>query len=112
VLDWKRALEHVGGDRELLREMIGIFLEECPGWLAAVRKALASGDPNKVKEAAHRLKGSVAHLGAAGALAAALQLETMGREGCLSEADKVGARLEKEMERLTGALAAFVQEGR
>jgi PAS domain S-box-containing protein len=111
VLDWKVALHHVGGDPELLSYMIGVFLDECPGWLTALRQALASGDPNKVKEAAHRLKGSIAHLGAGRALEAALQLETMAKEGCLSEADKVGARLEHEIEQLTAVLMAFVKEG-
>ncbi len=111
VLDREVALERVGGDRELLRELVEMFDAECPGWLAAVRDAIARGDAALLQRAAHALRGGAGTFGAAGACNVAQRLETMGREGDLKDAAKACAELEKQIERLTPALAAFAKEG-
>jgi CheY-like chemotaxis protein len=105
--DMAAALERVGGDEELLKELVGIFLEECPQWLAAVRAAVAAGDPAALKRAAHVVKGAVDNCGASAAFDAALRLERMGSEGRLNEAEDALATLEGELGHLQPALAAF-----
>jgi CheY-like chemotaxis protein len=107
ALDWEAALDYLGGNRDLLRELIGLFLEEYPGWLEQVRQAIANGNANDLKRAAHNLKGSMAHFGAKPAFEAARKLEMMARNGILSGAAEACAELEKELERLHPALAAF-----
>jgi PAS domain S-box-containing protein len=105
VVDWQAALEFVGGDQELLQSVIGVFLQEYPTWLEEVRHAVARGDARLLQGAAHKLKGSMMHLGARAACDPALRLEMMGRQGNLSAAASTCAALEAEMERLKQVLA-------
>ena len=39
VVHWQAALEYVGGDEPLLRELLAVFLEECPRWLTELAQA-------------------------------------------------------------------------
>src|SRR5262249_1113785 len=72
------ALARVGDDRALLKELIGLFLAECPRWLAAIREAIRQGDAAELRRAAHSIKGTVGTFGAPAAFEAAQRLETMG----------------------------------
>ena len=111
VIDRDAALEKVGGDEELFLELVGVFLDHCPGVMASIRDALASNDADAVCQAAHRLKGSVGTLSARGAFEAALDLENIGREGDLSAAGEALAALEREMKRLESELTALRDNG-
>ena len=64
VFDRERTLASVDGDMELLREVVGLFLEEYPKTLAEIRDAIDEGDPHRLNRAAHSLKGSVGNFGA------------------------------------------------
>jgi two-component system, sensor histidine kinase and response regulator len=109
AVDWDAALEYVGGDRRLLGEMIDLFLEECPRWLAELREAVRADQAADVKRTAHNLKGSMAHFGARAAFEAARALEMMGRSGMLGDAPAACAAFERELERVQPALAAFAR---
>jgi HPt (histidine-containing phosphotransfer) domain-containing protein len=99
--------ERVEGDMELLREIIELFLEDGPRLIAEVRAAVAAGDAVALKRAAHTLKGAASNFGAGAVVAAALELETMGRTGDLSGAAPVRDRLEAALCALDAALAAL-----
>ncbi len=87
AFDKAAALQIVEGDQELLLEIIDIFLNtECPPLMSQIRTAIEQGDAESVHHAAHSLKGAVSNLGASVAVAAALQLESIGRENDLSDA--------------------------
>jgi two-component system, sensor histidine kinase and response regulator len=107
-LDWKAALEHLGGDRRLLRTLIQAFLAEYPRWRADIRQAIERGQAGDLKRAAHNIKGSMGHFGARRAFEAAQKLEMVGRSGILAGADEARAHLEAELEYLQPALTAFV----
>jgi CheY-like chemotaxis protein len=107
VLHWPDALAQVGGDRDLLRELTGLFPEECARLLSEIRSAVARGDAGRLRNAAHTLKGSLGTFGARAACAAALRLETMGRQGDLHGAAAACAALDREIARLLPALAAL-----
>ena len=106
VLDGRALLARVDGDVRLLRKLIQLFLADCPGMLSRIRQATASRDPEALRQAAHALKGSVANFAAPGPFEAALKLETMGRCCELAGAEEAYLTLEKEVRRLTQALAA------
>jgi len=57
------ALQRVGGDREMLREIAQLLLEDAPPKVEQLRAARASGDLPAVKRLAHGLKGAVSNLG-------------------------------------------------
>jgi PAS domain S-box-containing protein len=105
--DWETALKWAGGDRQLLGELVRLFLDRCPEWLAELRRALAAGDAARLHRAAHALKGNLGNLGARAACERAQRIEIMGREGQLAGADEACRALEQSLERLRPALAAF-----
>src|SRR5688572_8557274 len=79
MIDVDAVLERVGGDDELLREIIDIFLEEYPGLVADIVSSLQNRDGHALERSAHTLKGSVSNFGARAAARAAHDLELMGR---------------------------------
>jgi two-component system, sensor histidine kinase and response regulator len=103
---WNRAeaLERLGGDEALLRELCDIFLEESPKLLRKLRKAIEEGDASSAMRAAHSLKGEVGYLGAAGASQAAQQLEDMGAVNKLAAAPETLILLEREISGLHSAI--------
>src|ERR1700733_5459513 len=91
------ALDRIGGDEELLREVCQIFLEESPKLLKKLQQAVAAGDTDGVVRAAHSLKGESSYLSASGTSRAARQLEEMGHNKDLSHARDTLAVLEREV---------------
>ena len=107
VLDPAGALERVDGDRELLGEIIGLFQQDVDILMEELEAAVRSKDPEAIMRTAHRLKGSVATFAAKPATAAALHLETMGREGNIADADAAFADLKAELARLQPVLESL-----
>jgi HPt (histidine-containing phosphotransfer) domain-containing protein len=101
--------ERVEGDTELLREIIELFLEDSPRLIDEVRAAVAAGDAAALRRAAHTLKGAASNFGASAVVAAALELETMGRTGDLSGAAPARDRLGAALAALDAALAALAE---
>ena len=104
VLDRAVALECVGGDLVLLKQLVDLFLDDRPRIMADLRAAVGQGDAAGVHRAAHTLGGAMGHFGALAAVEAAKGLELMGRAGDLVGAAEAFAALEKEMFRLEPAL--------
>jgi len=103
---WSRneALERIGGDEQLLRDLCQIFLEESPKLMTKLRQAIAAGDCDGLMRAAHNLKGESSYLGAGGTSQAARQLEDMGRNRDLSGAGGTLAELERQISNLQDEL--------
>jgi two-component system sensor histidine kinase/response regulator len=57
------ALERVGGDRGLLREIAQLLLQDAPPRVEALHAAQSAGDLAATLRLAHALKGAVANLG-------------------------------------------------
>jgi PAS domain S-box-containing protein len=108
--DWSTALEHVGGDHELLQELIQLFLVEWPKWRAELEQALAGQDAAVVRRLAHTIKGALEQFAAYGALAIAERLESMGQVGDLHGAGDVFAELDNEVNRLIPTIASLLGE--
>jgi HPt (histidine-containing phosphotransfer) domain-containing protein len=100
-----QALASVDGDMALLKELAEVFVEACPGLLAAIPAALANGDSQALMRAAHALRGTVGTFAAQAASDMALQLEMMGKNGELHEAHETYVALEAEVQHLTHLLA-------
>jgi PAS domain S-box-containing protein len=104
ILDRGEALEHVGGDPELLRELTGVFLQDCPRMMEEAREALRDGDILKLKRAAHSIKGAAGILGGKLVFEAAMRLETIARQGDLSQVEPAWQALRQAVEQLQDAL--------
>ncbi len=106
LFDQALALRNVGGSVDVLREIISVFFEECPGWLTEIREGLAAGNSTTVRRGAHCLKGSLNIFGPSRARIVAQQLETMAHEQKLSDADEVVLQLEQTLRELRPVLEA------
>ena len=82
---WNRnqALQYVGGDSELLHDMMGLFLQRNTSLLLRVDAAIQARDAGALCEAAHAYKGAVNHFAAVGVREIALALEKAGRNNNL-----------------------------
>jgi PAS domain S-box-containing protein len=108
VIDHAALLAGVEGDRRLVRELIHLFLADCPQGLAKIKDAIRRGDAAALGRAAHALKGSVGNFARKRAFAAAQRLEIMGRDGNLDNAGKAFRTLESELARLTEELRKLI----
>jgi HPt (histidine-containing phosphotransfer) domain-containing protein len=101
LADLERTMD---GDQSLVREMVKIFLDDCPLQMAALKAAVDARDPVQIRTTAHALKGSAGYLRATQVFEAARNLEALGREGALAEADTVHQHLVVEIARLVEEL--------
>ncbi|MDE2742860.1 MAG: response regulator, partial [Gemmatimonadota bacterium] len=102
--EWDAALENVGGDEAMLRELAEMFFAECPKLMQQIREHIASEDGPELRRAAHTLKGSAHVFGAEEVAEAAHRLEEIGREEMFADAEEALALLEDEVARLLPAL--------
>ncbi|MBN1832461.1 MAG: Hpt domain-containing protein [Deltaproteobacteria bacterium] len=110
IFDLDDALEKVGGDREILEEILVVFSESYPDQLSELKKAIDKGDAPIVERAAHTIKGSVGIFSSKKALETAFRLETMGHDENLEDAAAIYSKLEQEVEELEAALRATLSE--
>jgi CheY-like chemotaxis protein len=108
ALDPEEAMRRAGGEVDVLRELVGVFFEECPMLTEVIRQSIASGNASELKRAAHTLKASVLALAARPAAEAALRIETMAQKGSLDKAREAWPALKEEIDRLLPALAELV----
>ena len=104
LFDYAVALERIGGDADLLKELIQIFLEDAPGQMAGIRTAISRGDADGLRRTAHTLKGAVSNFAAESTREAAFALEEMGKKGRIGEAEAACRTLESRMSRLRQVL--------
>jgi CheY-like chemotaxis protein len=107
IFDAAAAMDRVDGDRELLQELIDIFLAECPKWLTDIHTAIGQGDAKTLRRAAHTVKGSAGAFGAAAVFSSAQRLETMGDHADLAHAADEAAGLTILLDKLKAELAAY-----
>jgi two-component system sensor histidine kinase/response regulator len=98
-------LARVGGSRDMLEEIIGLFLEDSPRLMDSIRQALMAGDADAAYRGAHTLKGSAGNFDAHVVVALAQRLEARTREGDIVAAKTVFASLEQEIDILETTLA-------
>lgn len=106
-LDESLALSRVGGDVELLKEVIELFLIDYPETFEKIKSAVDGSDANALEHHAHSLKGSVSTFGAGPAFEAAFALEKQGRERDLRGAKEGLSRLERALAALRPELESL-----
>jgi PAS domain S-box-containing protein len=94
IINWQHAFETVGGDQELLKDLVGVFLSEQSSMLAKVGAAIESGNSAQLRLSAHSLKGAAGHLGALTVARLAGELEITG-ENRLADSEAASPLFEK-----------------
>jgi len=107
LVDWKDAHETVGGDRELLLDLIQVFIEERDNMLGQIKQAIESGNPAALRLSAHALKGAMDHLGAKSLASLARKLEVLGESKVTAGAQDWYDQLEQQSAQLTEELLHF-----
>jgi HPt (histidine-containing phosphotransfer) domain-containing protein len=95
--------EQLGGEDPVLDRILGLYLRELPGRMAAIRSAVEQGDAEALRESAHALRGSSVTLGATLAAELSAGLEAGAVAGDLARAPELLQQLE-EAARLTAAV--------
>jgi HPt (histidine-containing phosphotransfer) domain-containing protein len=98
-----RALEEPG-QASLLAEIVDIFRASSECDLTRLKRAVEAADHATVLNAAHRIRGAAAALGADQVRSIAEALELRGREQSLADANELLVDLETARERALGAL--------
>lgn len=107
VLDRNEGLRRVRGNEKLYHELVAVFLDDVPRLMGLLRMALANGSAQELHHAAHSLKGSASHLGAAAVAQSAWALEKIGRAGDLTDAADHFLLLEGDLHRLIPVLQSL-----
>jgi CheY-like chemotaxis protein len=96
------------GELDIVQELAVAFQSETPPLLETLRQAVAEGQPEQLRRAAHNLKGSSHNLGALTMAALSAELETLGKSGTVAGAAGLVTRLEQEYQRVCRALATEI----
>jgi len=100
-------ITRLGGDEQLARQLVTLFIGECPRMLAQVRDSVAEGSADLIRRAAHAFKGSVSNFTTGGPTTIAFELECLGRDNRVADAPAALATLEREVASLLDQLRAF-----
>ncbi len=107
-IHWNRqlALQYLGGDEQLLAELMRMFLKKKDRLLAAIEDAMVSQNAEEISSAAHAFKGAVNHFAAGKCRQLAQTIETRASTESLEGLDmffkallNATAALEKELEK-------------
>jgi len=100
-LDLEQSLARLGGDEELLLDIIDFYIEDYPGLLSRMEEALSTKKTTALERAAHSMKGLSANFDATQAVKIAGLIEEAAKERNLA---KAGSFM-KEMHHLAKELA-------
>jgi signal transduction histidine kinase/DNA-binding response OmpR family regulator len=88
----------------LLNSMIDLYLQHSPGLIAAIETAAANMQAAALSQAVHTLKSSTANLGGTRLATVAKECELLVREGGITQAAPIVARIRKEHQEFCAAL--------
>ncbi|MBF0523023.1 MAG: Hpt domain-containing protein [Candidatus Omnitrophica bacterium] len=94
IFDLNEFMERVQDDKELLLELIGIYLEDYVGKRKGLEVAVETKNAEEVRNIAHSLKGSSGNISAKTLRELFWKLEDMGKNGNLSQAKDVLSKVD------------------
>lgn len=107
-LDVAALDERLGGDHELLSELVDLLRSTLPDLLARIDDCLAAHDLGGVREAAHALSGAIGNFCAPAAGRSATALLAAARRGDRSEAVRARGEFAASWQRLEPLLVELV----
>ena len=111
-VDWPAALKVVNGDRELLREIAGAFLQEAVSVMDGLKKSLAEQDEATAGRLAHTIKASFRTIGVVGAHDVAYECEQAAKNGQLEIVASRLPELAEAADRVSEQLTTYIDTGR
>ncbi|MGI9550899.1 MAG: Hpt domain-containing protein [Aurantibacter sp.] len=97
--------EMADGDQDFINSVVSVFLEEVPQDLQDLEQALEQKNHEKVYQLAHKIKPNVDLLGMEQTRAAALEIETMGKNSAsIDDIEKVFPILKTDIHQVVSEL--------
>jgi HPt (histidine-containing phosphotransfer) domain-containing protein len=108
---WNRsaALKNIGGDENLLNEIIQAFLAASPSLLTQIEQAVCVNHAGMLELAAHTLKGQLGYLEAPDARETAHKLESAARNGKIEGTVELVAEMRTQLAELRAVLGGNVK---
>ncbi len=100
AFDQQKMRDRLGGDEKLIAEVLRLFGEESSTMIADVSSAVSSGEASRLERAAHAFRGALVSVSAEPAAEVAGELERLGHNGTLEDAETQLSRLAREIELL------------
>ncbi|MEW4455647.1 response regulator [Bremerella sp. JC817] len=110
-MDWSHALRACDGDKDLLFDLLHLFLEETPELLSQLDQAIAGRQKDSIYRAAHTIVGSLRIIGPTEAGQIAVEIEKRARSENIEGVEKLSQELRGSLDHLL-SLAVNVVEGR
>jgi two-component system, sensor histidine kinase and response regulator len=110
--DERAALDRVGGDVDLLRELAELFHQDYPKLIYSIQKAVRGNQGELIERSAHTLRGALANFTNGCALELVSRLEECGRSGEFEEAGELAEEVNALLKRLLDEMqTSFMQPG-
>ena len=106
--EYSKAIDAVGGHEEIFSEMVKMFIGDYHQRIEDLKDSIKEEDGDKVRSCAHGIKGNLAQVMAYRATELAAEIEEMGLEARIGEAEKILPDFEKEIERVGEVLKEFL----
>ena len=100
TFDLDQALSQLAGDRELLAEVLDVFVSTSESMVTELEQALTEQNADAARDAAHSIKGAAANICATSINQLAADLEVLAREGRLTDAASSITKLREEFNAL------------
>lgn len=96
VIDLPDFLDRVQDDKDLLLELLDIYMSDFEVKRNGLKQAVARKNFEEIKSIAHSLKGSSGNISAKFLRVTFLKFEEMGKAQTLADADKLLAEMDKQ----------------
>lgn len=100
----------VEGKPDVFAELVASYEQEAPALIAAIRKAIAEAHSEKLRAAAHTLKGASRNLGATRLGDMCAEVEKIGKAGLVNVDPALLREIESEYPRVRDALEKALRE--
>ncbi len=107
----RNLLNMFNGDTAFLGQVIDTYLSDAANLFASLHQAMASGNADELRRAAHSLKSNSANLGAAALSSLSKEIEDIGKRGTVDGAAQKLPALEAEYARVQAALEVVRANG-
>jgi len=105
-VDMERLLDLTGGEKDLLPELVEMYLGQTGQQLETIAEAIRANQPDIVRREAHSAGGASGTMGINRMARLLLELETQGKAGTLTTAATVCAEAQAELLRARDFLAS------
>ena len=102
IIGLKDVLYRLQGDKELLLELVQIFLDDAPHRLEDARRFIGNGDVGELADIAHSLKGAASNIGANKLWQSFKDMEQAAKEKNFIQANSIFQRASLEFVELQG----------